>query len=142
MLYLRDNHIPLPQCAICLSPWLDLTCSGESMTTKAKEEPMLIAEAMPFWAGKYLGNTDPKTPYASPIYADLRGLPPTYIQVGTAEVLLDDSTRYAARAQEHAAPVTLDIYPDYFHVFQSFFRILPKARQANRKLAQYLMEQL
>ena len=78
----------------------------------------------------------------SPIFADLNGLPPIYIQVGTEEILLDDSVRFTERAIEQGLNVKLDIYKGYFHVFQGFFRILYKARQANRKLAAFLVEQL
>ena len=142
LLFLRDNNKPLPKCAICLSPWLDLTLTGESHVTKEKAEPMLVKEAMPLWVNNYLGDADPKNPYASPLFADLHGLPPIYIQVGTDELLLDDSTRFAQKAKEAGVAVTIDIYEGYFHVFQAFFRILKKAREANKKLSAYLIAQI
>jgi monoterpene epsilon-lactone hydrolase len=142
LLYLRDNGMALPKCAICLSPWLDLTMSGESQTTKAQEEPMLVKEALPLWASNYLGDVDPSTPYASPIFADLKGLPPVYVQVGTAELLLDDSLRFAQKAKADGAPVTMDVYEGYFHVFQSFFMVLRTARKANKKLAEFIVAQI
>ena len=142
LLYLRDNNIPLPKCAICLSPWLDMTLTGDSMSAKEKDEPMLIREAMPLWVSNYMGDADLKSPYASPIFADLQGLPPIYIQVGTDEILLDDSVRFAQRATEQGSPVRIEIYSRYFHVFQGFFRILYKARIANRRLADFLVKHL
>ena len=142
LLYLRDHQMPLPQCAICLSPWLDLTLTGESQTTKEKIEPMLVKEAMPLWVSNYLGDADPKTPYASPLFDDLHGLPPIYIQVGSDELLLDDSIRFAQKAKEAGVALTMDVYEGYFHVFQAFYRVLRKSREANRKLAEYLKAQL
>jgi acetyl esterase/lipase len=142
LLYLRDHSKPLPKCAICLSPWLDLTLSGESQNTKEKLEPLLVKEAFPLWVSNYLGDADPKTPYASPLFADLHGLPPIYIQVGTDELLLDDSVRFAQKAKEAGSPVTIDIYEGYFHVFQAFFIILRTARRANKKLAAFMVEQI
>ena len=142
ILYLRDNHIPLPKCAIAMSPWLDLTLTGDSMTTKEAVEPMIVKEALPLWAGNYLNGTDPRSSYVSPIFADLHGLPPMYIQVGTEELLLDDSVRFAARAKEQGLDVKLDIYKGYFHVFQGFYRILYQARIANKKLGEFLLQHL
>jgi acetyl esterase/lipase len=142
LLYLRDHNKPLPRCAICLSPWLDLTLTGETQVTKEKVEPMLVKEAFPLWVSNYLGDADPKDPYASPIFADLHGLPPIYIQTGSEELLLDDSLRFVDKAKVAGSPVTLDVYQGYFHVFQAFFRVLKAARQANKKLAEFLVQQL
>ncbi len=142
LLWLRDHQRPLPQCAICLSPWTDLTTSGESFKTKDKEEPMLIAEAMPYWAANYMGDADLRNPYASPLFGDLRGLPPIYIQVGTAELLLDDSLRFAQKAKAEGVDVSIDVYEGFFHVFQAFFMILCTARRANKKLAAFVSSRL
>ena len=142
LLYLRDQNKPLPKCAICLSPWTDLTLSGESQVTKETLEPMLVKEALPVWAHNYLGDADPKSAYASPLFADLIGLPPIYIQVGTDELLLDDSTRFVERAREAGVNVSIDIYEGYFHVFQAFFIVLRKAREANKKLAAFMVKQI
>ena len=142
LLSLREQNMPLPKCAICLSPWLDLTQSGESQITKEKAEPMLVKEALPLWTSNYLGNTDPKNPYASPLFADLKGLPPIYIQVGTDEILLDDSTRFYNIAKDTGVNITIDIYEGYFHVFQAFYTVLRKAREANEKLADFMVTQI
>ena len=90
---LRNAGEPLPAGAVCLSPWTDLAITGESWSTKAKVELILDSKEVPKSAQLYLGNTSPYTPLASPLYADLRDLPPLLIQVGEHEILLSDSTR-------------------------------------------------
>ncbi|MBS1594159.1 MAG: alpha/beta hydrolase [Bacteroidetes bacterium] len=142
LLWLRDHQRLLPQCAICLSPWTDLTHTGGSFAANDKIEPMLIAEAMPYWAANYMGDADLRNPYASPLFGDLHGLPPIYIQVGTAELLLDDSLRFAAKAKEAGVDVSIDVYEGFFHVFQAFFMILCTARRANKKLAAFVSSRL
>ncbi len=140
--YLRDNRIPLPKCAIALSPWLDLTLSGDSYHHKKDHDPMLVHEAFPLWVVNYLGSADPRSPYASPVFHDTTGLPPIYIQVGAEEMLLDDSVRFAANARVSGVDITIEIYDKKFHVFNAFWRILPKAREANKKLGAFLKTQL
>lgn len=142
LLYLRDQGKPLPKCAICLSPWLDLTLSGESQVTKELAEPMLIKEAFPLWISNYLDDADARSLYASPVFAELHGLPPIYVQVGSEELLLDDSVRFMEKAKAAGSTVTLEIFEGYFHVFQAFFRVLKKAREANKKLAAFLVQEL
>ncbi len=142
LLYLRDNHIPLPKCAIALSPWLDHTMSGNSYKTHKDLDPMLVAEAFPIWSKYYMDESDPMSPYASPIFHDLHGLPPVYIQVGEEELLLDDSTRFADKAKAAGVDVTLEIFAKKFHVFNAFWRVLPRAREANKKLGAFLSEKL
>jgi len=142
LLYLRDKNMPLPKCAIALSPWLDHTMSGDSHSSHKDIDPMLIAEGFPIWSKNYLGDADPKSPYASPIFHDLQGLPPVYIQVGDEEMLLDDSIRFAEKAKSAGIEVVLDIYPKKFHVFNAFWLVLPNAREANKKLGAFLKEQL
>lgn len=142
LLYLRDNKMPLPKCAIALSPWTDLTLSNPSHQTKKEIEPMLLPQAFPLWVKNYVGDADPKLPYASPLFGDLEGLPPIYIQVGSDEILLDDSVLFVQKAKAAGVSVTLDIYKGYFHVFQSFFKYLGEARRANKKLGEFLKENL
>ena len=86
----------------------------------------------------YLGDADPRSPLAAPLYADLSGLPPLLIQVGTAETLLDDSTRLAERARKAGVTVTLDVWDDMIHVFQAFAPILPEGQQAVDQIGEYL----
>jgi len=102
---LRDAGDPLPAAAVCLSPWVDLEGLGESMTTRAEVDPMIHRESLIQTAKAYLGDADPRTPLAAPLYADLRGLPRLLIQVGTAETLFDDATRLAERGLADIRPV-------------------------------------
>ena len=88
--------LPQPACGVCISPWVDLEASGRSMTTKAAEDPMVQREPLLQMAATYLGGNDARSPLAAPLHADLRGLPPLLIQVGSAEVLLDDAVPLAA----------------------------------------------
>ena len=106
-------------CVVLFSPWLDLTLTGESMTRKAAVDLILSREGLQPRVLDYIGDGDPADPAASPLFADLRGLPPILLQVGSAEVLLDDSVRLAAAASNANVPVILEVAPHAPHVFQS-----------------------
>jgi acetyl esterase/lipase len=136
----RDAGLPLPAAAVCLSPWVDLEGLGESMTSKASVDPMVQVEPLRRLGKHYLGTLDPRTPLAAPLYADLSGLPPLYIQVGTAETLLDDSTRIAERARKAGVTVTLEPWEDMIHVFQAFAVILPEGQQAIDRIGTFVRE--
>ncbi|MFX1269207.1 MAG: alpha/beta hydrolase, partial [Promethearchaeota archaeon] len=90
----------------------------------------------------YLKNTDPKNYLASPLYADLKGLPPMYIQVGTAELVLDDSVRLAERAKEVGIDVELDVWEDMIHVFAAFAAWAPESREAIEKIGNFIQKNL
>lgn len=135
---LRDRGQPLPAAGVCLSPWVDLEGIGESMTTCAELDPMVQRDHLVRMAKFYLGSHDPRTPLAAPLYADLSGLPPLLIQVGTAETLLDDSNRIAERARKAGVDVTLEVWDDMIHVFQAFAMMLPEGQQAIDKIGEYL----
>jgi phosphinothricin tripeptide acetyl hydrolase len=135
---LRDAGEPLPKAAVCLSPWVDLELLGESMTTKAEIDPMLLREVGLQWAKAYLGDAHPRTPLASPLYADLTGLPPLLIQVGTAETLLDDATRLAERAKSAGVDVALEVWDDMIHVWQFFAARLPEGQQAIDRIGEFI----
>jgi acetyl esterase/lipase len=135
---LRDAGVRLPATGVCLSPWVDLEGIGASMTTRAHLDPMVQKEHLVRMAGLYLGGQPPRTPLAAPLYADLSGLPPLYIQVGTAETLLDDATRLAERARKAGVEVTLEIWDDMIHVFQAFAPILPEGQEAIEKIGRHL----
>jgi monoterpene epsilon-lactone hydrolase len=137
---LRDAGGPLPAAAVCLSPWVDLEGLGESMITKAEVDPMVPREAGLQWAKAYLGGAHPRTPLASPLYADLAGLPPLLIQVGTAETLLDDSTRLAERAKAAGVDVELEVWDDMIHVWQFFAAMLPEGQQAIDRIGEFIRE--
>jgi len=130
LLALRDAGDPLPAAAVLLSPWTDLAAQGGSVTTKADVDPMLTANDLHRYAAWYLGETDPKTPWASPLYADLTGLPPLLIHVGSAEILLDDSVRIAERARNAGVDVTLDVKDDLIHVWHYFAQLIPEGEES------------
>ncbi len=135
---LRDAGDPLPAGAICISPWVDLEGTGDSMTRKAEADPFVTWQGLQFMARQYLRDTDPRTPLAAPLYADLRGLPPLLIQVGTAETLLDDSTRIAARAEAAGVTVSLDFWEDMIHGWHIFAPILPEGQQAIESIGTFI----
>lgn len=117
---IRDDGLPLPAGGVCISPWVDLENTGASIVGKADEDPMLDRTLLEWFAGHYLGPADPRTPLASPLHADLAGLPPLLIQVGTAEVLLDDARRLAERARRAGVDVTYEEWERMMHVWHLF----------------------
>src|SRR5262249_11104139 len=117
---LRDAGTPLPAAGVCLSPWVDLEGVGDSMTALADVDPMVRKEGLLMMAGMYLAAPPATTPPAAPLPADLRGLPPLYIQVGKAETLLDDSVRLAERARAAGVDALLEPWDDMIHVWQAF----------------------
>lgn len=127
---LKDTDLPQPSCAAVFSPWADLSVSGASATGKAALDPALTPEALRIRARDYLGELDRTTPLASPVFADLTGLPPLLVQVGSHEILLDDAIRLAAGAARHDVPVELQVWPGVPHVFQGFAALLDDADQA------------
>ena len=140
--WLRDNGMPPPACAVMISPWLDMTLSGESVTANRKKDLLLPAEALPIWRDCYMAQTDLSAPYASTLLHQLQNLPPTYIQAGQNELLLSDAIRYTEKAKKDGSEVVLEIYPHMFHAFNAFWRMLPQAREANRKLGAFIKLQL
>jgi monoterpene epsilon-lactone hydrolase len=139
---LRDAGDPLPAAAVCLSPWVDMEGLGESMTTKAKADPMVQRDDLLEGAQAYLDGADPRTPLAAPLYADLKGLPPLLIHVGTAETLLDDSTRLADRAKSAGVDVTLEPWDDMIHVWQFMASMLPEGQQAIDRIGDFIREHI
>jgi monoterpene epsilon-lactone hydrolase len=137
---LRDAGEPLPAAGICLSPWVDLECLGESIVTKAEIDPVVNKDLILMLAKAYLGDTDPCTPLASPLYADLTGLPPLLIQVGTAECLFDDARRLADRARAAGVDVTLEPWDDMIHMWHMFAAILPEGQQAIDRIGEFIRE--
>jgi acetyl esterase/lipase len=135
---IRDEGFPLPGALVCLSPWVDLAVTGDSMNSNAGADPIVSREMLLGWGGLYLGDRDPRTPLASPLYADLRGIPPILIQVGSAEVLLDDSRRLAECASAAGVNTTLEVWPDMIHVWHTFAAILPEAREAIEQTGKFV----
>ncbi|MEV6057804.1 alpha/beta hydrolase [Streptomyces sp. NPDC052107] len=137
----RDAGLPLPAAVVTFSPGLDATRTGESMDTKECIDPILTRKSVEHTGAMYLAKQDPHQPMLSPaVLADLTGFPPMLIQVGTNEILLDDSTRLAARARAAGVDVILDITADVPHVFQSFAGVLDEADQALDRAALFLTQ--
>lgn len=137
---LRDAGEPLPAAGVCLSPWVDLEGIGASMTTRASVDPMVQRPGLLWFAGLYLGGANPRTPLAAPLYADLHGLPPLFIHVGTAETLLDDATRLAERAKAAGVDVTIEVWEEMIHVWHLFAAMLPEGQQAIEGVGAYIRQ--
>lgn len=140
LLALRDAGTPLPAAAAPISPWTDMEGTGASVKTRAAKDPMVGSASLLPMANMYVGNNNPKDPLASPLYGDYRGLPPLLIQVGDAEVLLDDSTRVAERAKAAGVKVDLEVWDDMVHVWHVFAKILPEGQQAIDKIGKFIVE--
>jgi monoterpene epsilon-lactone hydrolase len=139
---LRDAGSQMPAAAICMSPWTDLEGLGDSVTTRAEKDPLVRSDGLHINANMYLGAEDARNPLASPVHADLRGLPPLFIQVGDAEILLDDSTRVAEKARAAGVDVTLEVWDEMIHVWQLFAAILPEGQQAIERAGQFVRDRL
>jgi len=142
LLSLRDAGDPLPAAACLLSPWLDLAATGESMTTRAKKDPWFQPEDMPIVASYYCREDEVRDPLVSPVYADLSGLPPLYIQVGEDEILLSDSTRAAEKVRAAGGEVEIEIWPGMWHVFQAFLQQVPESKKAVKKIGRFVRRTL
>ena len=142
LLSLRDADDPLPAAACLLSPWLDLAATGESMITQADQDPWFNPEDMCVVASYYCEQDQLRQPLVSPVYADLSGLPPIYIQVGADEILLSDSTRAAEQIKAAGGEVVIEIWPGMWHVFQLFVCQMPESRAAIAKLGAYIRKVL
>jgi len=136
---LRDSGTPLPACAVCLSPWVDLASANE--TLDQDNDPILNAEILAHFARAYAAQTDPHNPLISPIFADLKGLPPILIHAGTNEILYDQITQFYEKARQAEVEVVLELWKDLFHVFQ-IVPILPEAKQSLEKIATFITDRI
>ena len=142
LIKLRDDKKDLPAAAVCLSPCTDLALTGDSVKTKEKEELMLTETEIKQAAKLYLKNNDNKNPLASPLYADMKGLPPIMLQTGTEEILLDDTTRFVEKAMKAGVEVTSDIWSGMWHVFQIYGNLMPESKKAIEKIGEFIQEKL
>jgi acetyl esterase/lipase len=138
LLAVRDAGLPQPACGFCISPWTDLAITGGTMTSKAADDPMVQEPGVRAMAAAYLGQADPRSPLASPLYADLKGLAPILIHVGSAETLLDDSIRFAGAAGAAEVPVRLEVWPEMLHVWHFFHPMLADGRRAIAEAGVYI----
>jgi acetyl esterase/lipase len=138
---LRNDGIPLPAGAVSLSPVTDWTWSGESLLENAETDPILADTGMFWWTPAYLEGADPSDPLVSPIFADLKGLPPLLLQASTSEMLFSDSKRLVDRAKAAGVNATLQTWDDMMHVFQQLgLHDLPEAKEANDKIVKFVQK--
>jgi acetyl esterase/lipase len=142
LLAIRDRKLPLPAAAALLSPWVDLEGAGQSMNGGIADDPMVSKGLVEMMAPAYLNGASPRDPLASPLHANLRGLPPLLIQVGRRELLLDDSTRFALAARRAGVRVTLEVWPGMIHVWQLFAGELEEGREAIARIGEFLREHI
>ena len=136
----RDSGSPMPACAVCISPWVDLECIGETMTSKASVDPMIQRDGLVGIANIYLNGPDSRTPLAAPLHVDLTGLPPTLVLVGTWETLLSDSTRLVEKAESAGVDVTLEQWDEMIHVWPIYAPVLPEGQQAIDRIGEFVRQ--
>lgn len=138
LLAARDRDWRRPDAAVLFSPWLDLRCTANSHRAKAAVDPMIHSDVLRRVAGDYLANTSANDPQASPGLADLTGLPPLLVQVGSDEVLLDDSLDFDRHARAADVDITLEVWSEMVHVFQAYHMLLPDGAAALARTGRYL----
>lgn len=138
-MYLRDHRMPMPDGIIAMSPWTDLTASGESYDTNYEKDPLFgnTRESI-IYENDYPGDHDKMDPYISPLFGDFRGFPPMLIQAGSIEMLLSDSVSAAAKAREQGVRVRLSVYEGMFHVFQMAYKGIPESRRAWAEVGKFI----
>jgi acetyl esterase/lipase len=142
MLRLRDDGVALPAAAAAVSPWTDLALTGPSLHLNAAIDPLLPVELAPRLVDLYLAGADPRHPYASPLYGDPAGLPPTLILVGGDEVLRDDAVRMADKMRTAGCDVEVEVWPRMWHVWYMCARVMPEAKAAVARLAAFITDKL
>lgn len=137
---LMEEKRSLPAGLVLMSPWTDMTASGESYRTKADVDPILDMEYMETIVTAYAGEFDLTNPLISPVFGKFEGFPPTYIQVGENEILFSDSQKLARVMEDAEAPVKLDVFEGMWHVFQ--MTPLKAAKDAMNRVAEFIYEVL
>jgi acetyl esterase/lipase len=135
MLRARTDGLPLLAAGLLISPWVDMALTGASYETNAATETFFFRDVVAQLAELYLGGASPTTPLASPLHADLAGLPPLFLQVGAEEALFDDSRLLAERARAAGVDVRLDVFADQQHTFQMAAGRAPEADDAIARFA-------
>ena len=137
----RDAGLPMPAAAVCLSPWADLTITAESFVSKASVDS-LTGDRLRRLGQLYLNGEDDTHPLGSPVFADLRGLPPTLIQVGTDEVLFDDSIHLEAAAKAAGVETELEVWEAMIHVWHYYHPMLREGREAIARIGEFVKAKL
>ena len=137
--YLKDHGKSLPCGIVAMSPWTDLTASGESYDTNYERDPLFgkTRDSL-IYNKEYIRDNDPLNAYISPLYGDFRGFPPMLIQVGSYEMLLSGSVSVAAKAREQGVKVRLSIYDGMFHIFQMAAKMLPESKRAWVEIGKFM----
>ncbi|HWA29794.1 MAG TPA: alpha/beta hydrolase [Rhizomicrobium sp.] len=138
LLAARDRGLPMPACAVGISPWTDLSQGGEAYRTRLKRDPMITKDGLDTMSAAYLAGKNPKTPLASPAFADFKGLPPILIQVGTEEALYSDAEAVKAHAEEAGVEVSFESWAGMMHVWHAFYPMLSEGRDAIARIGSYL----
>jgi epsilon-lactone hydrolase len=142
LLALRDRRLPMPALGVAISPWTDLTLSGESMSSMADRDPMITRAGLQRMADWYVGTADPRDPLVSPRFGDPTGLPPLLIHFGEVEALRDDSVAFAAKAEAGGVDVTLEVWPEMIHVWHAFGPAVPESDAAVTRIAEFIAQRL
>lgn len=142
MVSARDAGLPQPACGWCISPWVDLECLGRSMSSKAQVDPLIQKPYLMELAQAYLNGVEPRTALASPLYANLKGVAPLLIQVGSAETLLDDAVRLANIAGAADVAVTLEVWPDMIHAWPLFHQQVAAGRHAIARAGAFIRSRM
>ena len=142
LISIRDEGLPQPACAACLSPWSDLECAGESMKQNEELDFLVQQETLLEWAKIYLNGADPRSPLASTIHADLSGLAPVLIQTGGAEMLLSDAVQLEKKLKSAGNQVRLEVWEDMTHNWQMFAPILDKGQEAIDQVGSFIRNQI
>ena len=141
VLALKEKSGSLPAAVVCLSPWADLALTGQSHTTKARAEAILRKETLHEWALCYTDESNLTNPLVSPVYGDFHGFPPLLIQVGSEEILLDDSILLAEKAKSAGVDVTLKIWDGMWHVWQALGDLIPENKKTFEEIGQFVQRQ-
>jgi acetyl esterase/lipase len=142
VLRLRDEGVELPAAAVVVSPWTDLALTGPSLHLNAIIDPLIPVELAPRLVDLCLAGANPRNPYASPLYGDPTGLPPTLILVGADEVLRDDAVRMADKMRAAGCHVEIEIWPHMWHVWYMCMRVMPEAKAAIARIATFVSDKL
>jgi epsilon-lactone hydrolase len=137
---IKDAGLPAPAGGVPISPWCDLACTGGTMDSKAEVDPIVSRDMVTMLAGLYLGEQSAEQPHVSAIHADLQGLPPMYVLVGTAETLLDDARTLAERARAAGVELKYEEADDMYHVWPVFCSVLPEGQEAVERIGQFARE--
>jgi monoterpene epsilon-lactone hydrolase len=140
LLRLKAGQQPMPACAVCFSPWLDMT--GAASYSNAESCAMFCPEDVTAFAELYLNGASARSPEASPIFGDLHGLPPLLIQASTTELLFDEAVRLNEKARRSGVDSTLRAYPGLPHVWQMFIGLMPEAGAALREMAAFVRDKV